>query len=316
MRKSLHGIHHITAISSDPQANFDFYTKLLGLRMVKQTVNYDDPTLYHLYFGDASGSPGSILTFFPFPDTRPGRVGTGQVASIGYSIPAASVDFWVERLSRGSIHFNGPVRRFDQDVISFADSDGLPLELVADSNHSGTTWTDSSVPAEHAIKRFSSATLLVSKSNSIADLLTNVMGFREVGVEANRTRFVAGDGDDRQFVDVVLALQSERGFPGPGTVHHIAWRCLDIDHKKWREIVADSGFSVTPIIDRNYFHSIYFREHGGILFEIASDEPGFLVDQSEYELGSALSLPPWLESKRETIERRLPPLSTARSILS
>ncbi len=309
MRKSLHGIHHITAISSDPQANVDFYSRILGLRMVKQTVNYDDPSVYHLYFGDAVGSPGSILTFFPFPDAQAGKVGNGQVGAIGYSISAESIDYWVDRFSRLGIKFAGPFERFGEEIITFSDSDGLPLELVADSNRAGQSWSDSPVPAAHAIKRFSSAALLVSSNGSTAELLTDILGFEKIAEEGNRQRFAAGSSDDRQLIDIVVDPQGRRGIPGPGTVHHIAWRCLDKDQEDWRKTVAKQGYNVTSIIDRNYFHSIYFRENSGILFEIATDEPGFTVDQSELELGSRLSLPPWLESKREDIVRKLPSLS-------
>lgn len=316
MRKSLHGIHHITAISSDPQANVDFYSRTLGLRMVKQTVNYDDPSVYHLYFGDAVGSPGSILTFFPFPDAQSGKVGNGQVGAIGYSISPESIEFWVDRFSRQGIKFSGPFARFGEEVITFGDSDGLPLELVADSNRAGKTWLDSPVPAAHAIKRFSSATLLVSNSGSTAELLTEILGFEKIAEEGNRLRFAAGSSDDRQQIDIVVDPQGRRGIPGPGTVHHIAWRCFDNDQEHWRKAVAKQGFNVTSIIDRNYFHSIYFRENSGVLFEIATDEPGFTVDQSELELGSRLSLPPWLESKRENIVRHLPPLSIGQKPVS
>lgn len=316
MGKSLHGIHHITAISSDPQANIDFYSKLLGLRLVKQTVNYDDPGVYHLYFGDAVGSPGSILTFFPFPHAQAGKVGNGQVGAIGYSISTDSIDYWVDRFSRHGVDFTGPFGRFGEEVITFNDSDGLPLELVADSNRAGASWSDSPVPSVHAIKRFSASTLLVSNGSPTAALLTNTLGFERIAEEGNRLRFATGIGDDRQVVDIVVDPQGRRGVLGPGTVHHIAWRCFDIEQEDWRKVVAKQGFNVTSIIDRNYFHSIYFRENGGILFEIATDEPGFTVDQSETELGSRLSLPPWLEARREDIERKLPPLSIGKKPVS
>lgn len=310
MRKSLHGVHHITAISSDPQANFDFYTRLLGLRMVKQTINYDDPSVYHLYFGDRVGSPGSILTFFPFPDAKAGKVGNGQVGAIGYSISPDSIEFWAERFSRLGVSFDGPFERFGHEVISFEDTDGLPLELVADSNRSGRDWPSSPIPPTHAIKRFSSTTLLLNSADATERLLTYVLGFEKIAAEGNRIRFAAGSGDDRQLIDIVADPQARRGVPGAGTVHHIAWRCLDVDQESWRKAVESDGHNVTPIIDRNYFHSIYFREPGGVLFEIATDEPGFVVDQTESELGSTLSLPPWLESKRDDIVRQLQPLTT------
>ena len=309
MQEGLHGIHHITAISSDPQANIDFYTKVLGMRMVKLTVNYDDPSVYHLYFGDAAGSPGSILTFFPFPDAQAGKVGNGQVSAIGYSIAPASVEFWAERFSRLGIRFDGPFRRFDHEVISFWDNDGLPLELVADSNRSGKSWRSSPIGSEHELKRFSSAALSVTKDDSTSRLLTDVMGLKLADTDGNRKRYATGDGEHRQWVDIIENPEARRGIPGPGTVHHIAWRCLNADHAGWRKKVAAAGYNVTDIVDRNYFQSIYYREHAGILFEIATDEPGFAVDQRESELGTKLVLPPWLEPKREAIERRLPPVN-------
>ncbi len=210
MRTGLHGIHHITAISSSSQANLDFYSRLLGLRMVKQTVNFDDPGVYHLYFGDAVGSPGSVLTFFPFPDAQPGKIGNGQVGAIGYSIATQSIDYWIKRFSRLGIKFTGPFDRFGVEVISFSDTDGLPLELVADSNRAGRVWSDSPIPAAHAIKRFSSTTLLVSSGDSTAELLTNVLGFEKTTEYENRSRFATGNGDDRQLVDIVADPQARQ----------------------------------------------------------------------------------------------------------
>lgn len=308
MQSSLHGIHHITAISSDPQSNVDFYTKTLGMRLVKLTVNYDDPGTYHLYFGDSVGSPGSILTFFPFPDAQAGKVGNGQVSAIGYSIAESSVDFWVERFSRLGVKFDGPFRRFNEEVIAFSDTDGLPLELVADLNRSGQIWADSEIPAEHQLKRFSSAALSVATAASTIDLLVSTMGMVRLGNEGLRTRFAVGAGANRQHLDVIEDPMARRGVPGPGTVHHIAWRCYDSDQTAWQERIAGTGLHVTQIVDRNYFHSIYYREYSGILFEIATDEPGFATDQGLPELGTKLVLPPWLEVKREDIERRLPPI--------
>ncbi len=308
MADRLHGIHHITAISSDAQGGIDFYTRVLGLRLVKITVNYDDPATYHLYFGDALGTPGSILTFFPFAGAGAGKVGTGQVSAIAFSIRRASVPFWAERLSRAGIAFDGPFERFGYETLSFRDYDGLPLELVADDSAIGAVWRTGSVAAEHAITRFHGVTLRLSEFEATARLLQDKLGFAAGPSNEDRRRFAVGEGNKAQFVDLLVQPGSSRGLPGAGTVHHIAWRCLDRDQAAWRSLIAADGYNVTPIIDRNYFHSIYFREPGGVLFEVATDEPGFTVDQSEAELGTRLALPSWLEPRRESIEMRLSPV--------
>ncbi len=308
MTDRLHGIHHITAISSDAQGGIDFYTRVLGLRLVKITVNYDDPATYHLYFGDALGTPGSILTFFPFAGTGAGKIGTGQVSAIAFSIRRTSVPFWAERLSRAGIPFDGPVERFGFATLSFHDHDGLPLELVADDFAIGAVWRTGNVDVDHAITRFHGVTLMLSDYEATANLLANKLGFVAVAAHENRHRFAVGEGNKAQFVDLVVQPGASRGIPGAGTVHHIAWRCLDRDQAAWRSLIAAEGYNVTPIIDRNYFHSIYFREPGGVLFEVATDEPGFTVDQSEAELGTRLALPPWLEPRRESIKMRLSPV--------
>lgn len=315
MQKLLHGIHHITAVSSDAQANLDFYSGVLGLRLVKLTVNFDDPTMYHLYFGDKTGSPGSLLTFFPITGAQRGKVGPGQVSAIAFSIPPESIEFWANRLSRHGVAFDGPFQRFGQEVITAYDTDGLPVELVADAQPNPLTWTTATVPAQHSIKRFHSATLHVNKADSTARLL-ELMGFTKSDSEENRARFMTSDGQTTQFADLLSSPDSSRGIPGAGTVHHIAWRCLDSDQEAWREKIADNGFTPTSIIDRKYFHSVYFRERGGILFEIATDSPGMMIDESESTLGTHLKLPPWHEDKRTTIEQRLPALRTRTSPVS
>lgn len=308
MTKPIHGIHHITAISADPQAGINFYSGLLGLRLVKLTVNFDDPGTYHLYFGDAQGSPGSILTFFPYVGARPGKVGEGQVSAIAFSIASSAVEFWALRLARAGISAIGPIERNGRAVIAFADPDGLPLELVADDSRAGKFWAPGRILAEHAIRRFHGVTMAITNHGETAELLTRHLGLKELGTSADRASFRVGEGDNAQYVDLLKPPAGANGRGGSGTVHHIAWRCYDADQPGWRSRIAELGYQVTPIVDRKYFHSIYFREPGGVLFEIATDEPGFTVDQTEEALGSNLTLPDWLEGSRAQIELRLPPV--------
>ncbi len=308
MTEQIHGIHHITAIAADPQATIDFYTRVLGVRLVKLTVNFDDPGTYHLYFGDSVGSPGSILTFFPFTDTNRGRVGNGQVSAIAYAIPRGSFDFWSERLARSGVRFGNPLSRFGDLVLSFVDPDGLPLELVEHDLASSEDWAGGPAPAEHAITRFAGAAISLASSAETAGLLADVLGFKTIGTDGERQRFLVGQGQHAQTVDLLIDRDAPIGRLGAGTVHHIAWRCSEIEQREWRERIERAGHHVTAILDRNYFRSIYFREPGGVLFELATDEPGFTVDQELDALGTRLMLPKWLEPQREQIERRLPPL--------
>lgn len=308
MTKQIHGIHHITAISADPQAGINFYSGVLGLRLVKLTVNFDDPGTYHLYFGDAQGSPGSILTFFPYAGARPGKVGDGQVSAIAFSIAASSVEFWALRLARAGISAIGPIERNGRAVIAFADPDGLPLELVADDSRAGEFWSHGKILAEHSIRRFHGVTLAITDQEPTAELLTRHFGLKKLGTSADRASLRVGAGDDAQYVDLLKPPAGAIGRGGSGTVHHIAWRCYEVDQADWRSRIAELGYQVTPIVDRKYFHSIYFREPGGVLFEIATDEPGFTVDQTEEALGSNLTLPDWLEDRRAQIELTLPPV--------
>jgi catechol 2,3-dioxygenase-like lactoylglutathione lyase family enzyme len=310
------GIHHITAICGDPQRNVDFYTGLLGLRLVKKTVNFDDPGTYHLYYGDGIGSPGTIMTFFawilPPLVSGKGRQGTGQVVATPFRIPEASLDFWVDRLAAAAIDFDGPATRFDESVISLTDPDGLPLELVARSDSVvRAPWESGPLPVEHAIRGFAGATLCLDGYERTARLLTDTMGFRELGQEGSRFRFGVGTGGDTAMIDLLCQPENEPGRMGLGVVHHIAWCTASFaEQHEWRDILARAGLDVTPVLDRSYFHSIYYREPGGVLFEIATDPPGFTVDESPDELGTQLKLPAWLESNRHRIEAKLPPLRT------
>ena len=316
MARVIPGIHHITAIAGDPQRNVDFYTGLLGLRLVKVTVNYDDPGTYHLYFGDETGSPGTVLTFFPWPDAPKGQKGTGQAVAISFSIPENSIEFWTNRLKAHQVPFKGPDQRFDEKVLSFSDFDGLSLEIVSSKRGSdGRAWEKGLVPSEHAIRRFHHMTLSEQMNEKTAQLLTKTMGFRFSGKEGNRVRFETGSGGSGAIVDLLEQPGLPRGLISVGTVHHVAWRTpSDEDQKDWRAVLAGAGLNVTPIIDRKYFHSIYYREPGGVLFEIATEPPGFTVDQPLEELGTRLMLPPWFEPDRREIEASLSPLNLPKPV--
>lgn len=310
------GIHHVTAICGDPQANLDFYSGLLGLRLVKRTVNFDDPGTYHLYYGDGVGSPGTIMTFFAWvlpPAVRAdARQGTGQVTATTFHIPAPSLDYWIDRLASAAVDFDGPESRFGEPVLSVRDPDGLPLELVARAGgRLRAAWDDSPVPMEHAIRGFAGATLCLNGYERTARLLTDTMGFREVAQEGSRFRFQVGEGDDAAMIDLHCQPEGEPGRMGIGAVHHIAWRARSAEEQReWRSLLAAAGYDVTPVLDRNYFESVYYREPGGVLFEIATDAPGFTVDEAPAELGTRLKLPAWLEPRRERLQARLPTLRT------
>ncbi len=279
------GLHHVTAFAGDAQTNLDFYTQFMGLRLIKRTVNFDDPGTYHFYFGDEGGTPGTILTFFPWPTAPAGRSGTGQAAGVSLSVP--ELDSWVTRLRGANIAVDGPHARFDQKFIAFRDPHGLPIELFASGEASTTLH---------------SMTLCESNLERTARTL-NMLGFTKVSQERNRTRFDLNGTP----LDVLEMPDAEPGRMSSGTVHHIAWRVANESVQlEWRAKLKDAGMHVTRVIDRQYFKSIYFREAGGVLFEIATDGPGFHIDEAV--LGQSLKLPPWLEPIRDGIERRLPEL--------
>jgi glyoxalase family protein len=304
----------VTAIASDPQANVDFYVAVLGLRLIKRTVNFDDPGTYHLYYGDGVGSPGTIMTFFPWPGATRGQVGTGQVSVTAFSIPPDSLDFWQERLTQHRVAFAGPGVRFDEQVVSFADPDGLPLELVAGAAADDRRgWIDGPVPSQHAIRGFFGVTLAEQGSGEgcrqTAALLTDGLDFRLVGRAGDRSRYAMGEGHPGALVDVLCLAGASRGRIAAGTVHHVAWRTPDDGQQlAWRQRLSRFGMDVTPVRDRQYFHSIYFREPGGVLFEIATDPPGFTLDEPVDQLGHSLKLPAWLEARRSMLKSALPPL--------
>jgi glyoxalase family protein len=310
MNPDIQGIHHITAIASDPQANIDFYTGVLGLRLVKLTVNFDDPGTYHLYYGDAAGHPGTILTFFPWPGSPRGRRGYGQVTLASFAIRPGAIQYWTKRLTGHGISFRGPCDRFGEQVLSLADLDGLGLELISSTTVSDEkAYNAGPVPTEYAIHGFHSATLCEEGYQSTAALLTETLGFKLAWQDGNRFRYVTGSGEPGTIVDVLCAPEEPPGRIAAGTVHHIAWRAADDQQQReWLKEITRQNYNVTPVIDRIYFRSIYFREPGDILFEIATDPPGFSVDEATEELGTKLRLPPWLESARAQIEAVLPPL--------
>ncbi|TYP68933.1 ring-cleaving dioxygenase [Paenibacillus methanolicus] len=300
------GIHHITAFASDPQANVDFYAGVLGLRLVKKTINFDAPEVYHLYFGNENGSPGTIITFFPWPNSRRGRIGGGQVGTTTYVIPEGTLGFWAERLAKLGVKAE-QTARFGETFLQFVDNEGLQLELVERSEGEPSQWSFGGVPADKAIKGFGGAILYSVNHAQTADVLVNVMGLAKVGEENGYARFQS-DGNLGNIIDVRLENMAW-GAGGAGTVHHIAWRAKDFEeHEAWREQVAGHDLGPTPIVDRQYFNAVYFREGGGILFEIATDPPGFARDEAPETLGEKVMLPEWYEPHRAAIEGNLLPI--------
>ncbi|MFC8687076.1 ring-cleaving dioxygenase [Brevibacillus porteri] len=299
------GIHHITAIVGHPQENVDFYAGVLGLRLVKQTVNFDDPGTYHLYFGNESGKPGTIITFFPWPGARQGVIGGGQVGVTSYVVPKGAMDFWEKRLEKFQIPFV-KMKRFGEQYLQFDDPHGLHLEIVEREEGKANTWNFGEITSAFAIKGFGGATLLSLRPEKTGELLEKVMGLQMIGTEGDFIRF-RSTADIGNVIDLKLSPMA-RGAMGVGTVHHIAWRALhDQDQLVWKNYVEAHGYGVTPVQDRNYFNAIYFREHGEILFEIATDPPGFAHDESHATMGEKLMLPEQYEPHREQIERVLLP---------
>ncbi|CEG29722.1 ring-cleaving dioxygenase [Bacillus sp. B-jedd] len=305
MNKKTTGIHHITAIVGHPQENVDFYAGVLGLRLVKQTVNFDDPGTYHFYFGDKSGNPGTIITFFPWANAYKGRIGDGQVGVTAYAVPKGAMNFWQKRLNK----FNTPfviTERFGEQYLQFEDPHGLRLEIVEREKGEQNSWSFGGVTPEVAIKGFAGATLFSAEPGKTADLLENVLGLELVGNDGEYSRY-RSSSEIGNIVDL-KTVATGRGRLGVGTVHHIAWRAEDDkDQLEWQNLIAANGYAVTPVQDRNYFNSIYFREQGEILFEIATDPPGFAIDETPGSLGENLKIPPKYEQMRERIEQGLLP---------
>ena len=302
-----HGIHHVTAIASDPQANVDFYTKVLGLRLVKQTVNFDAPHIWHLYYGDENGSPASILTFFPWPGVAPGREGAGLTTATAFSVPPESIGFWHQRALDLGVTVEAPKSVQDSEVLTIFDNDGMRLELVASEGDSRSGWDGvGDIPQEHAVRGLHTVTLSERALDPTADMLTDLLGMELAAESPDAASFDMGPGGAGASVQIVGGVQ-ERGLQAGGTVHHVAFRAPNLATMElWQQELLSKGVSVTQVMDRQYFKSIYFREPGGVLFEIATDDPGFDIDEPLLELGRKLKLPPWLEPSREQIAMSLP----------
>lgn len=307
------GLHHVTAIASNPQRNLDFYTQVLGLRFVKRTINFDDPSTYHFYFGNDIGAPGTILTFFPWPTASRGRIGAGETIATAFSIPLNSHEFWLERLRSKNISFHNS-ERFGSRVITLQDPDGMVLELIEHQEaHNVLAPRYSGIEPGKAIQGFYGVTLL---ENSLArtEAVLQLMGFTKLDKENGIARFAPEGEAAGRFIDIQLDENARAGRMGAGTVHHIAFRNVDdAAQAEWGGILGQH-LSVTPVQDRTYFHSIYFREPGGVLFEMATDNPGFLIDEPIENLGEGLRIPEWYEPMRSAIEARLAPLQLHKSL--
>ena len=304
------GLHHVTAIAGNPQRNVDFYTKVLGLRLVKQTVNFDAPDTYHLYYGDEAGRPASLLTFFPWDGVPGGRLGTGLTTATAFSIPQESTSWWLQRLRALGVVVQPVAQRGGTDVITLRDPDGMVLDLVGTAGDQRSGWDGvASIPADHAVRGLHAVTLTERLLDPTAEMLTSMLGMQLGGEEGSRASFAMGTGSSGALVDVAGEKTMDRGLQAGGTVHHVAFRAPDLPTmQRWHDELADAGVNVTQILDRQYFKSIYFREPGGVLFEIATDAPGFDIDEPLLELGRSLQLPPWLEPDRDQIRASLPVL--------
>lgn len=312
MDQLITGIHHVTAIAAGAQKNIDFYSGILGLRMVKKTVNFDAPGVYHFYYGDETGNPGSILTFFPYEGLAHGRHGKGMLNTTTFSLPLASMDYWLERLKRFNITYKQPQERFEAEaVVYFEDADGMGLELVFNDKDTRTGFTYGHIPAEHAIRGFYNVEIWEEGYERTAGLLTEQLDHKLIAEKGNRFRFAATDAPGN-YVDIICSPDSLKGLAGSGTVHHIAFSTPDAaTQQEVRLKIVKRMLNPTPVLDRNYFTSIYFREPGGVLFEVATAGPGFTADESKEHLGEALKLPPQFEPDRADIEKKVVPVTLA-----
>lgn len=308
MENRILGIHHITAIAASAKQNHHFYTNIMGLRMVKKTVNFDDPGTYHFYFGDETGTPGTILTFFPWQGIQQGKQGTGQATEIVYSVPEGSLEFWKGRLEDHGIKITATGKRFDEEFISFNDHDGLPLTLLVPKKQDPRKgWQTSGIKSDAALKGFHSVTLNLRRKTETEKVL-DLLNYKLISQEGNRYRYATDAIDTASIIDIIETTDVN-GINAAGTIHHIAFRVKDENTQlALRSKIEKAGYNITPKIDRNYFFSVYFREPGGVLFEIATDNPGFAVDEPVNELGKNLKLPPQYEPHRERIEQVLPSL--------
>tara|TARA_R110002050_G_scaffold67407_2_gene145889 strand:+ start:20363 stop:21295 length:933 start_codon:yes stop_codon:yes gene_type:complete len=306
MENKIQGLHHITAIAGDAKRNFKFYTEVIGLRFIKKTVNFDDPKTYHFYFGDKKGSAGTILTFFPWGVGIPqGRRGSGMATEIGYSVPKGSLDFWIQRFEEYNVIYNKPAEKFGEKYLTFLDPDGLKFELV-ETDDTRKPWVTTEVSVENAIRGFHNITLTLTDIKGTANVLTSIFGYKLITQESNRYRYVVDSVENASIVDLVEIPTEKKGHVANGTIHHVAFRVKDDETLMlFREKVEAAGLNITPKIDRNYFHSLYFREPGGVLFEIATENPGFMVDEPIEELGKNLKLPAQYESRRSELENHL-----------
>lgn len=307
---ALKGIHHVTAIGADAQRNVDFYSGVLGLRLVKKTVNFDDPGSYHLYYGDRIGTPGTLVTFFIWPGARNGQSGAGEPVALAFEVPEGSLNWWKQRLSETGYSVLDKGSRFGAGVIEIRDPDGMTVELIESGAPRDTEhWAGGGIPKDQAIKGVHSVTLSLRDEARSAALYRDDLTFAPMDQENGRSRFGVGEGTGRSFVDVIRPAAAVRSRMGAGTIHHMAFRTeSDASQREWLEKITQRGLQISPVMDRKYFHSIYFREPGGVLFEIATDGPGMAVDELEERLGEALSLPHEYESVRAGLERTLPPI--------
>jgi glyoxalase family protein len=308
MENKILGIHHITAIAGNAKRNFNFYSKILGLRFIKKTVNFDDPGTYHFYFGDEIGSAGTILTFFPWGEgIQQGRKGSGMATEIGYSVPAGSLDFWIKRFEEHNVIYNKPAMKFGEKYLTFLDPDGLKLELIESKTaDERNAWETEDIKKEVATKGFHNITLTLNDIKGTATILTQVFGYKLIDQEVNRYRYATDEVENAAIVDLVQLPDEKRGHVANGSVHHVAFRVKNDEIlMHFRKIIDALGLGITPQIDRQYFHSLYFREPGGVLFEIATENPGFTVDETVENLGKELKLPPQYETRREEIESSL-----------
>lgn len=313
MNNPVLGLHHVTALASDPQSNLDFYTGMMGLKLVKQTVNFDGPEVYHFYYGNADGSPGTLLTFFPYPGLVRGRTGGGQATEVAFSIPESSVNYWMERLHEFRLPYQGPYERFEECWIRFEDPDGLHIELIANGTDTRGGWDNGDIPEDMAIRGLHSVTLTEEGYEKTAQLLKSQLGYAFKMQSGNRFRFGHEDGLPGSMVDLICRPEGEHGLKGAGTVHHVAFATRnDESIAAVRGKIVELGMNVTPVLDRKYFHSIYFREPGGVLFEVATGPPGFTVDEEGDALGQTLQLPTQFETMRSALAERLTPIVVAK----